>query len=329
MNYQAIFWMLCATTIILVIGIFVMAGSIKAILKSRGKVIEKRKQHGGSHLTKTILVLIGTAFSSTLLAAAPDHPSPIFEPSLMDVIGVVIVNILLLFVFLYFKHVFETLAKDLLPEKAVKEKSAWFKINKVLVDAVEIEHEKDILMDHEYDGIRELDNNLPPWWKWGFYATIVFAVIYLSVYHVFQVADLQIAEFDRSNAEAEIAIAAYKKEQNLNVDENTAVLMMDAGDIKEGKSLFAQNCVSCHGPDGGGGIGVNLSDNYWIYGNDIKNVFSTIKYGANNGMRSWNDDFNGVQIQQLASYIIISLQGTNVPNGKEAQGDLYEQEPLK
>jgi cytochrome c oxidase cbb3-type subunit 3 len=328
MKYQLIFWMLCAVTVILVIGIFVMAGSIKAILKSRENNIKKQKGEGSSNIVKAILVLIGTGFASTAFAAGADEPSPIFEPNLMDVIGVIIVNLILLFVFLYFKHIFESLAKELLPAKAIKERSAWFKLNKVLVDAVEIEHEKDILMDHEYDGIRELDNNLPPWWKWGFYATIVFAVVYLSVYHVFQVADLQIAEFDRSNAEAEIAIAEYKKAQNLNVDENSATLMTDAGDLKEGKSLFTKNCVSCHGPDGGGGIGANLSDNYWLYGNDISNVFSTIKYGANNGMRSWNDDFNGVQIQQISSFIIVNLQGTNVPNGKEAEGELFEKVEL-
>ncbi len=324
MDYQLIFWMLCATTLILVVGIFVMAGSIKAILKSRNKSIDNKQDQGGSKLIKTILVIIGTGISSSMLAASPGQSTAIFQPTLMDVIGVVIVNVLLLFVFLYFKNIFESLAKDLLPAKAVKERSAWFKINKILVDAVEIEDEKDILMDHEYDGIRELDNNLPPWWKWGFYATIVFAIIYLSVYHVFKVGDLQIAEFNRSNAEAEIAIAEFKKAQNLNVDETTVTLMVDPADIKEGKSLFTKNCVSCHGPDGGGGIGANLSDNHWLYGNDIKNVFSTIKYGANNGMRSWNDDFNGVQIQQIASFILTSIEGTNVPNGKEAEGEIYE-----
>jgi cytochrome c oxidase cbb3-type subunit 3 len=324
MDYQGIFWMRCAATLILVIGIFVMAGSIKAILKSRDNNNRNQNQSKGSNTLKGLLVLIGTGLSGSLLAVTPDKATPIFEPSLMDVIGVVIVNVVLLFVFLYFKHIFESLAKDLLPEKAEKEKGAWFKLNKVLVDAVEIENEKDILMDHEYDGIRELDNNLPPWWKWGFYATIVFAITYLSVYHVFQVADLQIAEFDRSNVEAEIEIAAYKKAQNLNVDETTAILLTEASDIKEGKSLFTKNCVSCHGPDGAGGLGANLSDNYWLYGNDIKNVFSTIKYGANNGMRSWNDDFNGVQIQQIASFIITNIQGTNAPNGKEAEGEFYE-----
>lgn len=328
MNYQGIFWMLCAATLILVIGIFVMAGSIKAILKSRSKNIEKQKNQKSTTLIKTILVLIGTGLSTTMLAAGTEQPAAFFEPTLMDVIGVVIVNLLLLFVFLYFKSIFETLAKDLLPAKAVKEKSAWFKINKILVDAVEIENEKDILMDHEYDGIRELDNNLPPWWKWGFYATIVFAIAYMSVYHVFQVADLQIAEFDRSNVEAEIEIAAYKKAQNLNVDETTAILLTEAGDVNEGKSLFLKNCISCHGADGAGGLGANLSDNHWLYGNDIKNVFSTIKYGANNGMRSWNDDFNGVQIQQIASFIIIKLQGTNAPNGKDPEGDIYEKVEL-
>lgn len=319
MSYQIIFWMLVATTVILIVGIMVMAGSIQAVLKS------KKNKSKDNNVIKTILALVGITLlsSSSLYAQGDEQENPIFNPELSDVLGLTLVNMILLLTFFYFKSIFNNLVQEYIPASEAKERSPWFKINKVLTDAVEIEDEAVIMMDHEYDGIRELDNNLPPWWKWGFFATIVFAFIYLGHYHVFKTGDLQIAEYNKSMEIAKIEVDAYKKAQNLNVDENSVVLLTEASDLSEGKKLYTQNCVSCHGAQGEGGIGANLTDDFWLYGNDIKNVFSTIKYGAKNGMRSWDDDFNGLQIQKISSYVI-SLQGTDAPAGKEAEGEFYE-----
>jgi cytochrome c oxidase cbb3-type subunit 3 len=206
------------------------------------------------------------------------------------------------------------------PEKAVEApaKEAMKKINTLLTDAVAIEEEHTILMHHEYDGIRELDNNLPPWWVWGFFATIVFAVVYLFNYHIFQTSDLQIKAYDKEMVQAKKDIDAYLAKMAMNVDENTATKLTDAGAISSGKSIFEANCVACHNPKAEGNIGPNLTDDYWIYGPDIKDLFKTIKNGTPNGMPEHASKLNPVQIQQVGSFIL-SLPFTKgkAPDGKQ------------
>lgn len=190
-----------------------------------------------------------------------------------------------------------------------------------LQDAKPIEEESEIEMDHEYDGIRELDNNLPPWWLWGFYISIVFAAVYLVRFHVLQTAPLSQGEFEQQMAEAEIAKAEYLKTAANLVDETSVVMLTDEGLIKEGAAIFSTNCAVCHAADGGGGVGPNLTDEYWLHGGDIKAVFSTIKYGVPaKGMIPWKDQLNGGDMQKVASYIM-TLVGTTPANPKEAQGD--------
>src|SRR5690606_25352753 len=133
----------------------------------------------------------------------------------------------------------------------------------------------EIVLDHDYDGIRELDNDLPPWWLYGFYISIIFAAVYLIKYHVFD-GDNQIDEYETQLTEAKIAIDAYKKTARDLVDVNTVTLLADASDLSAGKTVYELNCVACHMADGGGGIGPNLTDSYWILGGDIKKVFNTV-----------------------------------------------------
>ena len=110
----------------------------------------------------------------------------------------------------------------------------------------------------------------------------------------------------------------------LNVDESSVILLTEQSDINTGKKIFDQKCVACHGKSGEGVIGPNLTDDYWIKGGSIKDVFKTIKYGTDKGMQSWKDELNPVQMQQVSSFIK-SIRGT-VAEGKEAQGDLYKEE---
>jgi len=138
-----------------------------------------------------------------------------------------------------------------------------------------IQEEHDIILDHNYDGIKELDNNLPPWWIWSFYASIVFAVIYLVRYHVFNDSN-QFDELETEYAQAKIDIENYKKTAKDLVDFNTVELLTEASDLNAGKNIFNENCVACHKADGGGGIGPNLTDENWILGGGIKNVFKTV-----------------------------------------------------
>jgi cytochrome c oxidase cbb3-type subunit 3 len=174
----------------------------------------------------------------------------------------------------------------------------------VLTDAVPIDQEHTILLEHEYDGIQELDNNLPPWWVWGFYATIVFSFIYFLNYHILGVSDLQIKAYDKDVKVAQKEITAYLNKMAMNVDETNATLLTASSDLSTGASLFAANCVACHKSNGEGEIGPNLTDKTWIYGYDIKDVFKTIKYGTTNGMPEHSSKFNPIQIQQVASFVL-------------------------
>jgi cytochrome c oxidase cbb3-type subunit 3 len=193
-----------------------------------------------------------------------------------------------------------------------------------LTKRVEPEKEKDILMHHEYDGIRELDNVLPPWWLWLFYGTVIWGAVYVVNVHVTKVWPDQETEYAEEMAQAEVDIAAYLALQAAAVDENTVVMLSDASALGSGKATFEEFCKACHGAAGeGNAVGPNLTDAYWIHGGSINDLFRTIKYGvAEKGMQSWKGELNPQQMQAVASYIL-SLQGTNPPNAKEPQGELY------
>ncbi|MAX69976.1 MAG: cytochrome C oxidase subunit III [Flavobacteriaceae bacterium] len=195
-----------------------------------------------------------------------------------------------------------------------------------LLDSKPIEAEGEIILDHNYDGIKELDNNLPPWWLYGFYATIVFGVIYMVRYHILN-ADDQFAEYEIEYAEANRAIEEYKKTAKNLVDVNTVELLTEDADLNAGRVIFETNCVACHMADGGGGIGPNLTDQYWILGGGIKNVFRTISEGGRDGkgMVSWKANLKPLEMAQVASYVL-QFQGTTPANPKEAQGDIWVDE---
>ncbi len=210
---------------------------------------------------------------------------------------------------------------------ADKEKAyqfTWFKkaYNKLL-DQKPIEKESEIVLDHNYDGIRELDNNLPPWWLWGFYISIFFAAVYLVRYHMFD-GPGQIDELETELAEAKVAIEAYKKTAKDLVDINTVTLLTDAGDLNAGKDIFNTNCIACHMADGGGGIGPNLTDEHWVLGGGIKNVFKTVSEGGRSGkgMIAWKAQLKPSQIAQVSSFVL-SLQGTIPANPKAPEGDVW------
>ncbi|MBL7934400.1 MAG: c-type cytochrome [Bacteroidia bacterium] len=208
-------------------------------------------------------------------------------------------------------------------ETAAKVKKVESKLMLSLTDAVAIEEEDSIMLDHDYDGIKELDNNLPPWWKYGFYLTIVVAIVYLINYHVIGTGDLQGKEYEKEIAQAKLEVEEFMKTSANNVDESTVKLLTDASDIEAGKTVFIANCAACHGQLGEGTVGPNFADDYWIHGGSVQDIFKSIKYGwVEKGMKSWKEDLSPMQIAQVTSFIK-SLRGTNPPNGKAAQGDLY------
>lgn len=197
-----------------------------------------------------------------------------------------------------------------------------------MVDSVPVAQEKDVLLDHDYDGIKELDNNLPPWWKYGFYFTIVFGFFYLIHYHVSRTGKLQLAEY-----QDELVLAEKQKEERMkanadNVTEENVTALSTPEVRRRGEETFEKLCAACHRADGGGQVGPNLTDEYWLHGGGIKNVFKTITYGVpNKGMISWQAQLSPKQIQEVASYIL-TLKGTNPPGPKEPQGDIWVEEAV-
>ena len=175
---------------------------------------------------------------------------------------------------------------------------------------------------HVYDDIKELDNRIPPWFNYLFLGTIIFAFIYMIDYHVVGLSKLSADEYSE-----EIVAANLQKKIMLasggTINENALVALKDAESLKEGGENFQKFCISCHGPQAGGLVGPNLTDEFWIHGGGIKNVYTTIKKGVpGKGMISWELVFSQKQIQNIGSYVL-SLQGTNPPGGKAPEGQKY------
>jgi cytochrome c oxidase cbb3-type subunit 3 len=216
-------------------------------------------------------------------------------------------------------------AADASLAKAMQESrlaSWWNDLDKkFFTKAVPVEQEADVLLDHDYDGIKELDNALPPWWKYGFYFTIVVAVIYIFNFHVFGTGKNPEQEYAAEMAEGRRQEELYKARTKDLVDENN-ITMSDADGIAAGKTLYVQSCVACHAADGGGGIGPNLTDDYWLHGASMNDIYKTIKIGyPEKGMQSWQSMYSPVQMKNLASFVK-SLHGSKPASPKAPQGDL-------
>lgn len=198
--------------------------------------------------------------------------------------------------------------------------SWWDRFNKLKP----VNQEAELDLGHEYDGIRELNNRLPPWWLYGFYASILFAVIYLWRFHITHNGPSSKQEYDRSVAKAELRLQEYLKKKGDAVDENTVTLLTAPEDIAAGKAIFVKSCAVCHKESGAGDVGPNLTDDYWLHGNDIRSIFKVIRYGIN-AMPQWQNQYSNKQIAQVASYLK-TLHGTNPPNPKAPDGILQKEE---
>ena len=215
---------------------------------------------------------------------------------------------------------------ELAAQVSFKESQWYTKIVKSLTKSESIENESQLLLDHDYDGIKELDNNLPPWWIYLFYACIGFAAIYLVRFEILG-ADDQEMELKKEMAQAKIEVAEYMKTAPDLMDEKTVTLISDAPALAEGKTIFETNCAACHRADAGGQIGPNLTDEQWILGGGIKNLFHTITNGGRDGkgMIAWKGTLKPKEIQKVASYII-SLKGSNPKDPKAPEGEVWVEE---
>ena len=182
-----------------------------------------------------------------------------------------------------------------------------------------IEQEKDVQLDHDYDGIKELDNVLPPWWVGLFYACVIFALIYFVRFSIFQDYN-QEEEFLAEMVQKDKEVAEYMKTAPDQMNKDKVILLTDAGSLAEGKKTFEANCIACHRADAGGAIGPNLTDENWILGGGIKNVFNTLMEGGRpgKGMISWKDQIKPTDIQKVASYVL-SLQGSKPKDPKPTE----------
>jgi len=202
-------------------------------------------------------------------------------------------------------------------------KSMFVRLWERMQGTVPIAQEKEILFEHEYDGIRELDNSLPPWWLWMFYISIVIAGIYLYVYHISGSGLSSKEQYEVQMATAQKEIDDYLSRQADAVNEKNVVTLTDSKALTEGAEIFKSLCAVCHGSSGEGGVGPNMTDAYWIHGGDIKDLYKTILYGVpEKGMISWSSQLRPSDIQKVSSYIL-TLQGTTPPNPKAPQGDLW------
>jgi cytochrome c oxidase cbb3-type subunit 3 len=181
-----------------------------------------------------------------------------------------------------------------------------------------------LLLDHDYDGIQELDNKLPRWWVWLFYITIIYAAVYLVYYHVSRTGDSSAAEYAKEmKAGEQIKAGAMGKFESsiATLQPSTDALMLDTG-----KTTYTKFCAPCHRADGGGLVGPNLTDDYWIHGSAYADTVKVIWDGVPaKGMITWKTVLKPDEIQSVASYIY-TLRGAKLAS----PGKLPEnQQPAK
>lgn len=332
---NALFNTLLAIIVILIIVIIGMANAVKNVSQSeyfQDRIKKSKADNSGSVKTGAVALFMFSAMMANAQEAAPAKGD--WQIGGLDMftfyfmLAIILVELFFIFgLYSSLKAMLDAAEAEKSAEAALKkakpvEKTIFDKLNA----AVDIEREEEIMLDHEYDGIRELDNDLPPWWKYGFYLTIVVAVFYLIHYHVSGTGDLQEVEYNKEIAKAKAEVEAYMKTAASNVDETNVKMLDGASDIEAGKQAYQANCAACHGKLGEGGVGPNFADEYWMHGGSIQDIFKTIKYGyPDKGMKAWSEDLSPMQIAQVSSFIR-TLKGTNPPNGKAPQGDLYKED---
>ncbi len=267
-------------------------------------------------LKKILFTLVFVSILSSPLFAQTGSNGGNFETIIKAVIAIfaVLIALVLWLVFAVAEK------EELEDENAVSPlQGFWNLINK----RTPIEEESKILLEHDFDGIRELDNKIPPWFNAILWGTVLFAIVYMVNYHIIGSGNVQEEEF-----EAEMRAAKMQQEllseSGALVTEETVTRLTDPADLAIGKEIFLKNCAACHGQNGEGLVGPNFTDEYWIHGGGIKNVFRTISEGVPaKGMISWKSQLSPGEIQKVGSYVL-SLQGTNPPNQKGPQGKKWD-----
>jgi cytochrome c oxidase cbb3-type subunit 3 len=323
-------YLLVATAVILALIVW---GLGKVLIVMSRQVLEKSKAAGTAAITILLVLMAQLSFAQTTDTPAPIEIVPNYgglNPTEFYLLVLVILVEVCTILFLGFG--IRRMYQELLPGKPVAEPSKlmewWNNMDKkIFTKAVPVEKEADVLLDHDYDGIKELDNALPPWWKYGFYITIAVALVYIINFHVMGSGKNPSQEYLTEMEKARVEKEAYDANNKDKIDEKN-VPMADATGIAGGKEMYSANCVACHGKLGEGSAGPNLTDNFWIHKGSLNDIYNTLKVGyADKGMQSWAGKFSPKEMSQIASYVN-TLKGTNPPNPKAPQGDLYTDTPV-
>jgi cytochrome c oxidase cbb3-type subunit 3 len=185
------------------------------------------------------------------------------------------------------------------------------------------DHKDPLLMNHEADGIKELDNLLPRWWVWLFYGSIAFSVVYMFYYHVFHLGDLQDSHYVK-----ELRKGEEIKAKALTAFESSLGTLQPSHDpttLSKGQETFNTLCAPCHRTDGGGLVGPNLTDDYWIHGSNFVDNLKIIVNGVpEKGMVTWKGILKPSDILAVASHVY-ALRGTNPQNPKPPENQ--QQQP--
>jgi cytochrome c oxidase cbb3-type subunit 3 len=274
-------------------------------------------------MKKIKLMMMLVLCASAAMAQSPANGAGnLFEYVWLVIMGLLLfVLLLLVFTLQKVVHVLKVEATGgVYEEEGAEQQTIWEK----LLSLKPLSAEKEIELDHNFDGIKELNNPIPFWFNLLFAVTIVAAFAYMLVYHVFETADLQAKEYDTELIQAELSKQEYIKQAGNLIDENSVKVLTDKTKIEEGAALFVAKCVVCHGDKGQGNVGPNLTDAYWLHGGDVQSIFKTIKYGVpSKGMVAWQNSMNGAQIEELTGFIL-TLQGTNPAGAKDPQGEKME-----
>ena len=244
---------------------------------------------------------------------------------------IVLVSLMVLIVAIYMIKILNMFVERAAQERATKlgieyvpEPGFWMRFWSRISDMKPVEKEADIMLDHNYDGIKELDNHLPPWWKWLFYITMIWAVVYLVAYHVTDSLPLMDQEYQNEVAQADSLKARLAAASPaVEIDENALKYEPDDVILASGRTVYVNNCASCHKAQGEGDIGPNLTDTYWLHGGSVTDIYKTIENGViEKGMIAWGPVLSQEKIRDVTFYIM-SIQGSNPANPKAPQGELY------
>lgn len=173
---------------------------------------------------------------------------------------------------------------------------------------------------HEIDGIEEYDNKLPNWWLYTLFGSIVFSFGYWFIYQTTGIGDLPRAAYEAELDRAAAAEAGNAKLVPITAEALTA-LAKDRGIVARGKQVFTSTCVACHRADGGGVVGPNLTDDFWLHGGAADKIFKSVNDGVpDKGMPAWGKQLGPERVQAVTAYVL-TLRGTNAAGGKAAQGE--------